>query len=91
MADHSRDPWYYAPLYAFRVSANTNVQSMGHSERFWRRIFYGNRGCSSCADEKGAIGGSIWHGVKGFRNSPYVCGLLLAYLDELADFRVNEG
>lgn len=61
--------------------------SLGHSERLWWCLLHGSASCPSlppplCAFNLGtltnlppplqqAIGGTIWHGIKGFRNSPY--------------------
>lgn len=59
--------------------------SLGHSERLWWCLFHGSASCPSPppplraskprnlanAPLQQAIGGTIWHGIKGFRNSPY--------------------
>lgn len=52
---------------------------LGYPERFRRRLFHGctslprfgdqTRKCTDFVSQ--AVGGTIWHGIKGFRNSPY--------------------
>lgn len=61
--------------------SRTGSLSLGHPERLWRCILHGRTylfcrslfpGETYQADApQQAIGGTIWHGIKGFRNSPF--------------------
>ena len=63
-ADHTRDPWCVRPCVWF-ISAYILIGVI-HSPWVILNDFGG-------AFAMGAVGGGIWHGIKGARNSPRVC------------------
>lgn len=67
-ADHGRDPWYVPPPkpHGRKSANNLTGANIGDSPYVILNDFGG-------AFSMGAIGGGIWHGIKGARNSPRVC------------------
>jgi hypothetical protein len=62
-ADHTRDPWC---VHLYFDSAYIPIAVKKHSPWVILNDFGG-------AFAMGAVGGGIWHGIKGARNSPRVC------------------
>ena len=68
-ADHTRDPWYdLNPSNSCTLLADNNKNLICYLSSPW--VILSDFGG---AFAMGAIGGGIWHGIKGARNSPRVC------------------
>ena len=61
-ADHTRDPWCVLSCFYFITNSHC-----GHAYSPW--VILNDFGG---AFAMGAVGGGIWHGIKGARNSPRV-------------------
>lgn len=54
--DHARDPWYPSPINSYSIICSP-----------WRILED-----AGGAFAMGAIGGTLWHSIKGYKNSPKV-------------------
>lgn len=66
--DHTRDPWLVSLLFLFTSIFLTTL----HASSFLKYSPWVILNDFGGAFAMGAVGGGIWHGIKGARNSPRV-------------------